>query len=408
MAFRIIRNDITKVTTDAIVNTANPEVAIGGGVDSAIYEAAGVEKLLQARKEIGRLEVGEVAITPAFDLDAKYIIHSSGPYWIDGSHHEAELLRQCYDKSLEIAHEQGCESIAFPLMATGTYGFPKELGLQIALEAFNAFLLQHEMEIVLVVFGETAYKLSGQIFEDVRAYVDNIYVAKRLQQEYHRESVVLRDEARPHEAPSAPIRVEANRSCSSVFLSSRPDFISREESDFLSDEEIDTYEEVDFDVDENDESDEKLYEAKALKEVVKVEETGSATFPIPAFSIPPQHDFQMHQDIGTFGDYLQQMINKKGMKNSEVYIAANLTKQYFSKLINNKVAPSKIKILSLAIALHLNMDETVDFLRMSGYALSPFSEVDRIFEYFIRNKIYDIYRIDIMLFDCGLPTLVND
>lgn len=353
MAFRIIRNDITKVTTDAIVNTANPEVAIGGGVDSAIYEAAGAEKLLQARKEIGRLEIGEVAITPAFDLDAKYIIHSSGPYWIDGSHHEAELLRQCYDKSLELAHEHGCESIAFPLMATGTYGFPKELGLQIALEAFNAFLLQHEMEIVLVVFGETAYKLSGQIFEDVRAYVDNIYVAKRLQQEYHRESVVLRDEARPHEAPSAPIRVEANRSCSSSFLAARPNHIVRRD-------------------DEGEE------------------------------------DFHIQNDIGTFGDYLQQMINKKGMKNSEVYIAANLTKQYFSKLINNKVAPSKTKILSLAIALHLNMDETVDFLRMSGYALSPFSEVDRIFEYFIRNKIYDIYRIDIMLFDCGLPTLVND
>lgn len=397
MAFRIIRNDITKVTTDAIVNTANPEVAIGGGVDSAIYEAAGEAKLLQARKAIGRLEVGEVAITPAFDLEAKYIIHSSGPYWIDGSHREAELLRQCYQKSLELAYEHHCESIAFPLMATGTYGFPKELGLQIALETFNAFLLQHEMEIVLVVFGETAFKLSGQIFEDVREFVDNTYVAQRLQQEYRRDY-----------APSTPIRVESNRSCSSVFLSSRPDFISREENDLLSDEEIETYEEIDSDVDEDDKSDDKLYEAKALKEVVKVEETEKSSFPTPSFSLPPQIDFHMQQDIGTFGDYLQQMINRKGMKNSEVYTAANMTKQYFSKLIKGKVTPSKAKILSLAIALHLNMDETVDFLRMSGYAFSPFSQVDRIFEYFIRNKIYDIYRIDIVLFDYGLPTLVNE
>ena len=116
----------------------------------------------------------------------------------------------------------------------------------------------------------------------------------------------------------------------------------------------------------------------------------------------------MQQESGSFGEYLQQMINKKGMKNSEVYAAANLTKQYFSKLLKGKVTPSKTKLLSLAIALRLNMDETIDFLRMSGYAFSPFSSVDKIFEYFIRNKIYDIYKIDIVLFDYGLPTLVND
>ena len=129
--------------------------------------------------------------------------------------------------------------------------------------------------------------------------------------------------------------------------------------------------------------------------------------PLP--SIPPslKLDLDMPEN-DSFGEYLQQMINKKGMKNSEVYTAANITKQYFSKLLKGKVSPSKTKILSLAVALRLNLDETIDFLRMSGYAFSPFSAVDKIFEYFIRNQIYDIYKIDIVLFDYGLPTLVNE
>lgn len=341
MAFRIIRNDITKVKADAIVNTANPEVAIGAGVDSAIYEAAGKSKLLFARKKIGNLNVGEVGITRAFHLEAKYIIHSCGPYWIDGLHQEQEILRQCYDKCLNLAYKHHCKSIAFPLMSTGAYGFPKELGLQIALESFSAFLLQHEIEIILVVFEETAFRLSGKIFEDVREFVDNSYVEHKLQEEYRHDGICGQREERRR--LSSPMVRQEKQNCS------------------------------------------------------------------PSFSkIPLKLDLYMQQESGSFGEYLQQMINKKGMKNSEVYAAANLTKQYFSKLLKGKVTPSKTKILSLAIALRLNMDETVDFLRMSGYAFSPFSPVDKIFEYFIQNKIYDIYKIDIVLFDYGLPTLVND
>lgn len=350
MPFQIIRNDITKVKADAIVNTANPEVTIGDGVDSAIYEAAGEEKLLAARRKIGRLPIGEVGITPAFHLDAKYIIHSSGPYWIDGLHQEEALLRQCYDKSLELAYKHHCKSIAFPLMSTGSYGFPKDLGLQIALESFNAFLLKHEMEIILVVFGETAFRLSGKIFDEVREYVDNAYVENKLQREYRNFGI-----------PSLV----------------RPNAIGGRTVH------------ADYEDDDYDEEDEELHPIKAA----------------PLFR---KLDAYIKQEPGSFGEYLQQMINKKGMKNSEVYAAANLTKQYFSKLLKGKVTPSKTKILSLAIALHLNMDETVDFLRMSGYAFSPFSSVDKIFEYFIKNEIYDIYRIDIVLFDYGLPTLVND
>ena len=133
MPFQIIRNDITKVKADAIVNTANPNVAAGSGTDSAIYHAAGKEQVLAERKKIGAMTPGQVAHTNAYNLDAKYVIHTIGPSWIDGKHDEREILHSCYEKSLNLAAELKCKSIAFPLIATGVYGFPKDEALQIAL-----------------------------------------------------------------------------------------------------------------------------------------------------------------------------------------------------------------------------------------------------------------------------------
>ncbi|WP_026498968.1 macro domain-containing protein [Butyrivibrio sp. WCD2001] len=127
MPFSIIRNDITKVKADAIVNTANPKPIIGGGVDTAIYNAAGRDRLMAKREKIGPLEPGMVAITPAFDLDAKYIIHAIGTWWEGGDNGEAELLRQCYDKSLNLAADHKCKSIAFPLLAKEGWNYGYKL-----------------------------------------------------------------------------------------------------------------------------------------------------------------------------------------------------------------------------------------------------------------------------------------
>ena len=131
MPFQIIRNDITKVKADAIVNTANPRPCIGRGTDSAIYAAAGEEQLLAERKKIGEIAPGQSASTDAFNLDAKYIIHTVGPAWVDGAHGERDILRSCYETSLELAAELKCKSIAFPLIASGVYGFPKDEALNI-------------------------------------------------------------------------------------------------------------------------------------------------------------------------------------------------------------------------------------------------------------------------------------
>ena len=183
MPFEIVRNDIVKMKVDAIVNTANPFPEIGSGVDTAIHTAAGPD-LLQARKAIGNIARGDAAITPAFDLQAKYVIHTVGHVWNGGKGGEQECLRSCYQRSLELAREYGCESIAFPLLATGNYGFPKDQALQIAVSTISDFLLQHDMMVYLVVFTDKAFALSEKLFKDVQSFIDAHYVAEKIEEEY--------------------------------------------------------------------------------------------------------------------------------------------------------------------------------------------------------------------------------
>ena len=184
MPFKIVRNDITKMKVDAIVNTANPAPTYGDGVDTAVYEAAGVEALLAERKKIGFLNPGEVAITPGFALPANYIIHAVSPYYKDGESGEEELLRSCYQKSLALAHENNCKSIAFPLISTGSFGYPKEEGMRIAVDEINAFLLKHKMEVFLVVFDAESTTLGRRLAPALEAYIDANYVEEKQKREY--------------------------------------------------------------------------------------------------------------------------------------------------------------------------------------------------------------------------------
>ncbi len=176
MPLKIVRNDITKMQVDVIVNTANTEPLYSTGVDAAIYRAAGEELLLAERKKIGRLQEGEAAITPGFELSAKYIIHAVSPRYIGGEGGEELLLRSCYRKSLELAYRYKCRSIAFPLISTGNYGYPKEEGMRIALDEINAFLLGHEMLVYLVVFDEESTRLGHSLYPGLEAYIDRHYV----------------------------------------------------------------------------------------------------------------------------------------------------------------------------------------------------------------------------------------
>ncbi len=191
MPFQILRNDITRIQADAIVNTANPRPICGSGTDYAIYQAAGAEKLLAARQQIGILQRGAVAVTPAFALKAKYIFHAIGPRWIDGESGEFDILTSCYQQSLDKAVELGCKSIAFPLMATGVYRFPKDKALQIAIHVISSFLLEHEMEVLLVVFDQESFELSGKIFDDIASFINDAEVHAKHADEYRDFSSTL-------------------------------------------------------------------------------------------------------------------------------------------------------------------------------------------------------------------------
>ena len=183
MPFQIIRNDITKVKADIIVNSANPAPKYDLGVDTAIYKAAGEDELLAERAKIGAIARGDIAITPAFNLNAKYIIHAVGPVWKDGDSGEYGILQSCYRKSLEKALELKCRSIAFPLLATGVYGFPKSKALSIAIDEIGAFLTKddvEDMKVILVVYDKASFLLSENLFFRVESFVSPILPKKRL------------------------------------------------------------------------------------------------------------------------------------------------------------------------------------------------------------------------------------
>lgn len=184
MPLKIVRNDLTKMQVDAIVNTANRKPVYSSGTDMAVYKAAGEEELLRERRKIGPMNEGEAAITPGFNLPAKYIIHAVSPRYMDGTFDEEKKLRDCYRKSLYLASEYQCKSIAFPLLATGNFCYPREEGMRIALDEIHAFLMQREMLVYLVVFDTEATRLGLNLYPELEEYIDHNYVCEKQKEEY--------------------------------------------------------------------------------------------------------------------------------------------------------------------------------------------------------------------------------
>ena len=219
MSLQIIRNDITKMSVDAIVNAANTSLLGGGGVDGCIHRAAGPELLAECSTLHG-CETGSAKITKGYRLPCKYVIHAVGPRWRDGKHREQELLESCYRTSLNLAKENGCQSVAFPLISSGIYGYPKDQALKVAVDTISTFLMENEIMVYIVVFDRKTYKISGKLFADIAAYIDDRYVDEHTdsRSEQRRRLEVLSEES-CFEATPAPLPPEAIcKSCSSQSL----------------------------------------------------------------------------------------------------------------------------------------------------------------------------------------------
>ena len=366
MPFQIIRNDITRVTADAVVNTANPRPVIGGGTDYAIHEAAGPE-LLSARQEIGDIEPGQAAATPAFRLPAKYVLHTVSPVWIDGRHGEAALLRQAYDAALQLADELGCKSVAFPLMAAGTNGFPKDLALSVAVGAFTDFLLDHSMQIELVLFNAEAFGAAGSLFDDLKSYVDDRYVAARIDEEYQVDAI------------SASLEFSEQR------RKNRPRRPFRPMKESARDEDFDG--------------------AAATSGGALPSPSAPPVFSAPMAASASLEELLRQQDR-TFSEYLLDLLKEREGKDSEVYKRAEVSKQLFSKILNNRdYQPTKNTAIQLALGLQLDLAQTQKLLGKAGYALTRSSKADLVVQYYIERKIYSVAFINAALDDCGLPLL---
>ncbi|MBE6632276.1 MAG: RNase III inhibitor [Ruminococcaceae bacterium] len=340
MPLQIIRQDITKMKVDAIVNTTNSEMVGYSGVDLAVHTAAGSMLDVECAK-IAPLSLGSAKITKGYKLDAKYIIHTSGPEWHGGLAGESIILRSCYVECLKLAVKHKCNSVAFPLISSGVYGYPKDQVLKFAIQVITEFLFDHELTVYICVFDRKSYEFSKKLFTEINEFIDDKYTEEHKEnrvEEYKTLESELQSFARERSEPS-PFGTVSTMSAPSVCRTAQ----SKEHS---------------------------------LKEYMK-------TLDKP------------------FAYRLFDLIDECGMTDVECYKKANVDKKTFSKIKCNPKTykPSKQTAVAFAIALKLDLARTQELLASAGLTLSTSFTFDKIIIYFIQKGIYDIFEINEALFE---------
>ena len=347
MPFNIVRNDITKMNVDAIVNAANSHLQAGGGVCGAIFHAAGEKELQRECDSLGYCPVGEAIITKGYNLPSKYVIHAVGPIWAGGGHNEEGLLYGCYTNSLKLAKDRQLESIAFPLISSGIYGYPKAGAMRVASRAIVDFLSENEMTVYLVLFDMDATYIGERLFSSITKYIDDNYIPEPVERRAVERQRI--EDKRQLLYSQAPLDAKNKR--------------------------------ADMPISQCQDMCEIPYKKESLERLL------------------------MNLDE-SFSQTLMRLIDAKGRTDVEVYKKANIDRKLFSKIRSNPdYRPSKNTVLAFAIALELSLKETDQLLEKAGFALSHCSRFDIIIEYFIRKGSYDIYEINQTLFQFDQPIL---
>lgn len=363
MPFIIVRNDITKMEVDAIVAAANTALRSGGGVNGAIHRAAG-PKLLAECQRLGGCARGEAKITKAYRLPCKYVIHTVGPVWQGGGQGEGDVLVSCYRSSLELALEYHCETIAFPLISSGAYGYPKDDALHIAKEVICDFLQDHDITAYLVLLDQEAFQIGTARFNAIAAYIDQRYV------ESHSDSAAERARRYSYREPETQAVTCEDDAFQKIFIS-------------------------------------KISDGAMLRPPSGTASEAAAA-PMAPPDIPADWDLAdaLREIDEGFSQTLLRLIDQRGMTDSQCYKKANISRKLFSKIRSNPAyRPSKPTVLAFAVALELSLDETEEFLRKAGFALSRSSKFDIIVEFFISRTCYNVLAINEALFAFDQPLL---
>lgn len=336
MPLQIIRQDITKMRVDAIVNTTNEEMIGYSGVDLAIHTIAGPELDAECRG-LAPLGLGQAKLSGGYGLPCKYVIHTSGPVWRGGLVGESIILRSCYIESLKLAVKSECRSVAFPLISSGVYGYPKDQVLKFAIQTITEFLFEHELTVYICVFDKESYSFSQKLFSDIQEFINDDYV------DDHDEGFYEAFDGSIDEMPMTKAKRIQASVCADAIMPRKQETSSAA--------------------------------GKSLREYMK----------------------QMDR---SFREMLFDLIDESGMTDVECYKKANVDKRTFSKIKSNKdYKPSKQTVIAFAISLQLDMDTTQELLATAGFTLSRSKVFDKIIRYFIHNGNYDIFEINEALFE---------